>query len=302
MILTGDVNLRNFADPRKPFALVADALGSADVVYGNLENCFYDSTVPIPFKGQWLHTATALAPALKEAGFHAVGCANNVTYGADAILSTLALLDEMEIEHTGAGRDIASARAPVVIERDGVRFGFIQRTSVFWPIGHEATDTDPGVAALKAHTAYQPNVRIAEMPGGPPVVVTWPDAEHLDGYLAEVQALRKRVGFLVASFHWGISGSFETADYQVALAHAAIDAGADLVMGHGPHEVQAIEIYKDKPVFYSLGNFLFKYPDWVGLTVTVDLEDGKMAQTTCSLVRPNADDQVEISKPGHESE
>lgn len=136
MILTGDVNLRNFGDPSQPFALVSDALGSADVVYGNLENCFYDSTVPIPFKGQWLHTATALAPALKEAGFHAVGCANNVTYGADAILSTLALLDEMESDHTGAGRDILSARAPVVIERDGVRLGFIQRTSVFWPIGH----------------------------------------------------------------------------------------------------------------------------------------------------------------------
>ena len=174
MALTGDVNLRDVTDPSRPFSHVGDALKKVDVVFGNLEGCLYDSDEQVSYKPGWYHAGSAPAPALKMGGFHAVGCANNVTFGDDAIVSTLARLDEMGIAHCGAGVDTSAARAPVVLERDGTSFGFLQYTSVFWPIGHEATNESPGVAAVKAHTAYQPNPRIAEMPGGPPTVVTWP--------------------------------------------------------------------------------------------------------------------------------
>ena len=230
-------------------------------------------------------------------GFHALGCANNVNFGAEAIMATVARLDEMGIAHTGAGADRAAARSPAIVERDGVRFGFLQYTSVFWPLGHEAADGSPGVAAILAHTAYRPNPRIAEMPGGPPIVVTWPDAEYLDAFRRDVAALRERVDFLVASFHWGISGSVETADYQVAIAHAAIDSGADLVMGHGPHEIQAVEIYGGRPIFYSLGNFFFgEEPlyDFVGMAAFVELEDGNAVEVRCVPVRPNPRSQTRI--------
>ena len=174
MFLTGDVNLRGVTDPARPFALVTDELSQADLIFGNLEGCLYDSEVELAYKRGWRHAGTAPAPALKHAGFDAVGCANNVTFGAEAIRSTLAMLDEMDIAHTGAGIDRDSAHEPVVIERNGVTFGFLQYSSVFWPIGHEAGDDTPGINVVKAHTAYQPNAGIAEMPGGPPVVTTWP--------------------------------------------------------------------------------------------------------------------------------
>ena len=168
MILTGDVNLRNVADPQEPFSLVASTLHEADVVFGNLEGCLYDSEEDLPYAPGFYHSGSAPAPALLAGGFHALGCANNVNYGDDAILATLARLDEMELGHTGAGTDRASARTPVVLRRDDAAFGFLQYTSVFWPIGHEATETSPGVAAVKALTAYQPDRRAAMTPGVPP--------------------------------------------------------------------------------------------------------------------------------------
>ena len=306
MVLTGDVNLRNVTDPELPFARVAETLRGADVVFGNLEGCLFDSDQELPYKGGWRHAGTAGARALVSGGFHAVGCANNVTFGRQAIVSSLAHLDEMGVAHTGSGVDRASARAPVVLERDGVRFGFAQYTSVFWPVGHEAADGAAGVATVKAHTAYEPNRRIAEMPGGPPTVVTWPDPESLLRLEGEVRRLRGEADVVVASFHWGISGSDETAQYQSALGRAAIDAGADLVMGHGPHVVQGIEIYEGRPVFHSLGNFTFGWErmsgDWVGLMVRAEVEDGKLSRVACSPVRPDSQGRTVLRSPRQEPE
>ena len=306
MVLTGDVNLRNVTDPDLPFLLVAETLQDADVVYGNLEGCLYDSDDELPYKQGWRHAGSAGAWALPRGGFHVVGCANNVTFGHEAIVASLARLDEMGVEHTGAGTDRASARSPVVLERDGVKYGFAQYTSVFWPVGHEATDGATGVATVKAHTAYEPNRRIPEMPGGPPSVITWPDPESLRHFQEDIERLRDRVDVVVASFHWGISGSDETAQYQVALGHAAIDAGADLVMGHGPHVVQGIEVYDGKPVFHSLGNFTFGWEkmrrDWVGLMIRAEVEDGRMVRVGCSPVRPDAQGRTVVRSISEEPE
>ena len=203
LALTGDVNLGNVTDTGKPFALVAKVLGQADVVFGNLEGLLYDSRQKIAYKPRWYYSGAEPAPALRKGGFHAVGCANNLNYGAEAIVSTLALLDEMGVAHTGAGGNTASAHAPAVLERDGVRFGFLQYTSVFWPIGHEAAEASPGVAAVKAHTSYQPHLRIPEMPGGPPTVITWPDPAYLNRFQEDIRALRGDTDVVVVSCHWG---------------------------------------------------------------------------------------------------
>ena len=292
MLLTGDVNLRNVTDPDVPFALAAETMREADVVFGNLEGCLFDSDQELPYKQGWRHAGTAGARALVAGGFHAVGCANNVTFGRDAIVSSLAHLDEMGIAHTGSGVDRASARAPVVLERDGVRFGFAQYTSVFWPIGHEADDDAPGVATVKVHTAYEPNRRIAEMPGGPPTVLTWTDHDSLRRLREDLERLSAQADVVVASFHWGVSGSDRAAQYQSALGRAALDAGADLVMGHGPHVVQGIEMHDGRPIFHSLGNFTFGWErmtrEWVGLMVRAEVEDGKLSRVACSPVRPDA--------------
>jgi len=299
LMFTGDVNLVNVTDPAAPFARVVEELRSADVVFGNLECCLYASTAERSVLDEGFYALPAAGGALVHAGYHAVGCANNVTYGADAIASSLAELDRLGIRHTGAGVNSGAAKAPAVVERNGVRVGFLQRTSVYWPTNHEAGERSPGVAALRGHTAYQlplhktrPEIPPANRPGLPPVILTWADPAYLAQYRDEIAALKRATDIVVASHHWGLHG--EVLQYMTEIAHAAIDAGADVVVGHGPHVCLPVEIYRGKPVFYGLGNFSFhtghgarRHGDWVGLVARVLFDGATPARTAIRLVRHN---------------
>lgn len=304
LMLTGDVNLMNVTDPAAPFAVVANVLRGADVLFGNLECCLYAAAAERSVVDEGFYASPPAGHALVHAGYHAVGTANNVTYGADAITASLAELDRLGIRHTGAGVNSAEARAPAVVERNGLRVGFLQRTSVYWPTNHEAGERSPGVAALRGHTAYQlplhktrPEIPPANRPGVPPVILTWADPAYLSRYREEIAALKRATDIVVASHHWGLHG--EVLQYMTEIAHAAIDAGADVVVGHGPHVSLPVEIYRGKPVFYGLGNFSFhtghggrKHGDWVGLLARITL-DGKIpARTALRLVRHNDANQT----------
>ena len=229
LMLTGDVNLMNVTDPRVPFARIKDTLRRADVVFGNLECCFYEPPAGHSVEREGFYAPLASADALVIGGFHAVGIANNVNYGEEAIRSSLGRLDGLGIPSTGAGMNRAAARAPAIVTHEGLRFGFVQRTSVYWATGHAATDTSPGVAVLTGHTAYQPPMQTrrpgippANRPGIPPAIITWADAASLAEFTGDVRALRAQADVVVASHHWGL---FEDVlDYQVQIAHAAIDA------------------------------------------------------------------------------
>lgn len=306
MMFTGDINLMNVEDPAQPFSRVIDTLRSADVLFGNLECCLYEPAASVSVTDEGFYAGPAAGAALQLAGFDALGNANNVNYGADAIRASLATLDQLGIPCTGAGRDRKQARAPVIIEKGGVRYGFLQRTSVYWPTNHEAGEHSPGVAALRGHTAYQlplhktrPEIPPANRPGVPPIIVTWADQQYLAEYVAEIAALRKQVDVLVASQHWGLHE--EVLEYMTEIAHAAIDAGADIVVGHGPHYSLPVEIYKGKPVFYGLGSFSFhtghggkKHGDWLGMLGRVILEDGQVAGASFEFVRHNARNETVI--------
>jgi hypothetical protein len=151
MILTGDINLMRIDDPTVPFGRVRDDLHAADIVFSNLECCLYD-----PPPGHAVEREGFFAPpstggeALHLAGVAAVGIANNVNYGDAVIAASIARLDELGIAHTGAGQNVAAARAPVVVERGGLRVGFLQRSSVYWPTNHEAGSNSAGIAVVQA--------------------------------------------------------------------------------------------------------------------------------------------------------
>jgi poly-gamma-glutamate capsule biosynthesis protein CapA/YwtB (metallophosphatase superfamily) len=300
LILTGDINLLGVADPTVPFTHVRHRLRAADIVFANLECCFYEPNGERSLEDEGFYAPLKAAEALSIAGIHAVGNANNVNYGAPAIRSSLKRLDELGILHTGAGVNILEARKPAIVERDGRRFGFLQRTSVYWSHGHEATATYPGVATIKAHTAYRPQIeqlRTLTRPGMPPEVVTWADPASLSQFRQDLTTLRRRADVVVASHHWGLD--HEVLDYQVEIAHTAIDAGADLVMGHGPHMPLGIEIYQGKPIFYGVGSFSFEtghrgrtHPDWIGLMLQVAVEDGAIGRVAFAFVRHNAQNET----------
>src|SRR5262245_24219360 len=131
----------------------------------------------------------------------------------------------------------------------------------------------------------------------PPEIVTRADHAALAQFREDMAALRSRADVVIASHHWGLD--HEVLDYQVEIAHTAIDAGADLVMGHGPHMPLGIEIYRDRPIFYGVGSFSFEtghrgrtHPDWIGMMLHVATEDRALVRAAFSFVRHNAQNET----------
>jgi poly-gamma-glutamate capsule biosynthesis protein CapA/YwtB (metallophosphatase superfamily) len=314
IVLTGDVNLMKETNPRGPFAQVQSALRGADVVFGNLECCLYAPAGERSVSDEGFLAAPAMGEALKVAGYHALGTANNVNYGPDAIASSLKELDRLGIAHTGSGANAEAAHAPAIVERKGVRYGFLQRTSVYWPTNHEAGEHSAGVAVIRGNTAYQvpahktrPEIPPMNRPGLPPIIRTRVEPQYLDRFREELKALRPRAEVVVASHHWGLHQ--EVLEYMTEIAHAAIDAGADIVIGHGPHYLLPVEVYKGKPIFYGMGNFSFhtghygrKHGDWVGLMARIDMEDRAIRRVGLSFVRHNERNETLLKTPMEEPE
>jgi poly-gamma-glutamate synthesis protein (capsule biosynthesis protein) len=313
LLLIGDVNLMNVDDAAVPFARVRDAFAAADLVFANLECCLY-----APPQAQSFHNEGFFADpriggaALQAAGIGAVGVANNVNYGEAPILASLAQLDAIGVPHTGAGRDLAAARAPAIVARGGLRFGCLQRSSVYWPTNHEAGPHDPGIAVIRGHTAYQvpmhkirPEIPPMNRPGLPPVILTWADAGYLRRFTDDVAALRAQADVVVASCHWGLHK--DVLDYMREIAHAAIDAGADIVVGHGPHHALPVEVYRGKPIFYGLGSFSFhtghggrQHGDWIGMMAEARFDGARLADARFRFVRHNARNETVICALGVE--
>jgi len=314
VLLTGDVNLMNVTDPSVPFARVADEFRSADLVISNLECCFYEPDAAHALDREGFFAPLAAVEALKLAGIGAVGIANNVNYGTAPILSSIARLDQLGIPHTGAGANLQKAREPVMLERQGLRVGLLQRTSVFWTTDHEAADNAVGVATIRGHTAYQvplfrsgPGAIPLNRPGVPPAILTWADPQSLQRFRDDVAALKAKSDIVIASCHWGVDQT--VFKYMREIAHTAIDAGADIVFGHGPHFSLPVESYRGKPIYYGLGSFSFhtghggiKHGDWVGMLAKVTFDGDAVKKATFQFVRHNDDNETVLCPLKNESE
>jgi hypothetical protein len=288
----GDINLAGFATDSNPFRHLMPHLGTMNLVVGTLEGLLAEPA-ELFYKPGFKHVGEGHAPNLAAARFRMLNLASNVSYGADPIGSTIKQLDAEGITHTGAGLDRTSARRPARLAVDGHRIGMVSRTAVFWPHGHEATATQAGVVPIRVATSYQPHPRLIEMPGLAAKVVTTPDAADVDALRADLAAERDHVDILIAFFHFGVSSQREIVDYQRALAHASIDAGADVVFGSHAHVIQPIEVYRGKPIFYGLSQVIFgwefvarvKHPGQPGLAAELELEEGEF-RWSARFVKP----------------
>ena len=221
------------------FEKVGARTRSADLFVVNLECPFTESNERLP-KNFNFRASPKLADALVAGGVDVVSLANNhqMDFGATGLADTIATLDAQKIVHFGAGLDLARARAPALVEKNGVRFAFLG----YFFLGDRniepkeviATDHTPGVAG---HHDDLKTVR------------AWVEAD--------VKAARAKADVVIPFFHWGREGHGEPEPYQVELAHAAIDAGAAAVIGSHPHVLQGMEQYQGRPILYSLGNFVF---------------------------------------------
>lgn len=210
-----------------------NAIQSADYFVVNEEFPFSSRGTQAADKQYTFRLAPEKVSMFQEMGIDAVTLANNhaLDYGTDALLDTCEVLDGAGILHTGAGKDLNAAKQPVVFEKNGQRVALIGATRVIPEAGWAAANGHPGMLS-----SYEVSV------------------EPLLAQIAECHAQGEKVVVLI---HWGIERDEMPQEYQRALAKRYIDAGADLVIGSHPHVLQGIEYYKGKPIFYSLGNFVF---------------------------------------------
>jgi len=249
----GDVSTGH-EPPGREFEHVLDRLRAADLRFAQAERVYSD-------RGQYQEQVISkhsrqpprFARAFKSVPFDVVSIASNHTgsWGPESVIDTADAFRALGIPAIGAGRNITEARKPAIVECKGTRIAFLGYVSVILP-QFWANETRAGAVPMRAHTYYEP---YEFQPGAPPRVVTVPHAADLEHLVADVRDAKAHSDLVFVSFHWGVHHIPQPCDYQRVVAHAAIDAGANGILGHHPHQQQGVEIYRGAPIFYSMGNF-----------------------------------------------
>lgn len=239
MLFTGDVLLSNYVlsnyDAKGIDGVVSpvllDEMRSADITVINNEFPFSTRGTPSPDKQFTFRVNPDYVACLNEMSVDIAGLANNhvLDYGPDALLDTFDTLDSAGIDYMGSGANLERASARITKEAGGRTFGFLAASRVIPFTSWDAVNSSPGV-----FTTY--------------------DSTRL---VAAIKDAAKSCDYLTVFVHWGIEREAMPKDYQTVLAKEYIDAGADLVIGSHPHVLQGMTFYKEKPIIYSLGNYIF---------------------------------------------
>ncbi|MBI2909652.1 MAG: CapA family protein [Chloroflexi bacterium] len=248
----------NRDDPDSIFALVRPVLQEADLLFGQLETNISDRGVPAVHMGMPLRAPASTVSAYASAGFHVLSFASNHTldYGNEALFDTIDNVKANGMEVIGVGRNIVEARRPAIVERQGAKIGFLAYNSVI-PAGYDARPEKPGCAPVRISTFYE---QVEFQPGTPARIITIPNRDDIAALEKDIRELRPKVDVLVVSMHWGLHfWPAMLAMYQRDVGKIAIDAGADLILGHHAHILKGVEVHKGKAIFYSLCNFAFDH-------------------------------------------
>ena len=229
-------------------------LQDADITVINNEFPFSTRGTQAPDKQFTFRVDPTYVSVLTDMGVDIATLANNhvLDFGPEALLDTFDTLDRAGIDYMGAGNDSSRAGALITKKAGGKTFGFLAASRVIPVVSWDVQNASPGV-----FTTYDPTRLVAA-----------------------IKAARDSCDYLTVFVHWGIERDEYPQDYQVSMAKQYIDAGADLVIGSHPHVLQGITYYKDKPVFYSLGNFIFNrdIPKTAAVKVTIDGEKEPVIQ------------------------
>ena len=241
VVFAGDIMLEGGPDRairrgKDPFAGVAHLFKGADVRLGNLE-CVVATVGSVEPEKPNVFRVHPRGLKYVQRHFDAVGLANNHSgdYGPQAFAQMLGLLRKSGLGYYGGGHNLKEAHTPLILERQGLRIAILGYNE-FQPRNFEADHDRPGVA--------------------------WSEDEQVVRDIVDARRVWK-ADVVIPVMHWGWEEPIANAR-QRALARLMIDAGADAVIGGHPHQLQDHETYKNKPIFYSLGNFVFEgFPDQV---------------------------------------
>jgi len=249
----------NRADPESIVESVVPAFAKADVKFCQLETLISEKGVPSqePIN---LRAHPRNIDALKAVGIDVACFASNHTmdWGNEALIDTIEQLRLRGIQMFGAGANLAEACKPALIERNGTSMAFLGYNCNLPQDYWAASDSSPGCAAMRVLTHYQLENRIHA--GSAPTIHTFADRRDLMPMLESVRKAKEVADVVAVAMHWGLFMPADyLTDYQRDVARQLIDAGADMILGTGPHQIKPIEVYKGKVIFHSLGNFAFDF-------------------------------------------
>lgn len=256
LLFTGDVLLsdyvRNNYDRAGMTGVLEEGLleklHSADITIVNQEFPFSTRGIQAEDKQFTFRVDPSYVSILNDMGVDMVTIANNhiLDFGDEALLDTMDTLDQAGILYAGAGKDRERAMELQVMEVHGIRIGLLAASRVIPVPSWNIENHQPGVFCT-----YDPGL-----------------------LLGEIEKAKEACDYLCVYVHWGIERNTTPENYQTAMARQYIDAGADAVIGSHPHVLQGIEFYQGKPIFYSLGNFIFNQniEQTMAVQLTVDQE------------------------------
>jgi poly-gamma-glutamate synthesis protein (capsule biosynthesis protein) len=260
-MLARNVGIRARAqkDPAWPFRLIAPVFAVADIAFLNLESPFNDEG-PLQLHGMIFKAEPEMIAGLSLAGIDIVSTANNHardqrSQGLEFTLDHLAMNGILAV---GTGKTEEDAHAGQIIERNGIRFGFLAYT--YDANNGNYKDIDPRIAVL-----------------------------DVDRMKQDLAAIRMKADVALVSMHAGTEYELKPNAQQTTFARAAIDSGAAAVIGHHPHVRQPMELYRGSPIFYSLGNLVFdqfqRKETQVGSLAELTFEGATIVETKTRTVR-----------------
>ncbi len=209
-----------------PFEKTASFIKKKDIVLVNLETPLARNTRAQGF----FISEPQYAQAMKDSGITIVNLANNHMFdaGEAGFLQTVENLENAGISYIGAGENLGKARSGKIIELNGFKFNFLGYTQFCNSVFAFVANEQPGILPL--------------------------DTKLI---LEDIKMAKKKADYVFVSLHWGFENQPNVHPKQIEIAHLLIDGGADAIIGHHPHVPHGIEIYKKRPILYSLGNFIF---------------------------------------------
>ncbi len=254
MVFAGDIILGE--NPEEYFGSVDPVLRNTDVVAGQLEVPYSNRAPELADLNRQVEN---LAP-LKEY-FDIVSLAGNHIYDAkdQGVIDTLSWLENNAIQYVGGGLNRAEARKARIVEKQGIRIGFLSYNCT-GPSIMTATDSKPGCASVDIVTHYE--LGDIANPGGPPEsIYSWPEPKSYRKMIEEIRDLRTNCDVLCLYLHKGlVHKPIKLAAYEQPLCYGAIDAGVDIIFCSHPHILHGIEVYRGKTIYHSLGNFIAWVP------------------------------------------
>jgi len=239
-----------------PFRNIDSILTRADIVFANLEAPFGTKDSAAFEKTYTFQVAPDLVKVLTAGKINVVSVANNhiLDFGVEDLFETMTLLNQNNIQYSGAGKNLPEARQPARMEAKGKKIA-VACYSLTFPEEFWATDTTAGTC-FPFDTFFYDDLR----------------------------KFKVENDLVIVSFHWGGELLQYPKPYQLELAHNAIKVGADLVIGHHPHVVQGIELYRGKMIVYSLGNYIFgSYSESVKESMLLKFYFGTNGLSACKI-------------------